>query len=101
MVNNAKTIKQGKAAITGFKSAINYIRKDSPQNAEKVRTDILSKIDNLAQYPEKHPLDKYSITNDGTYRAFEHHHYRIAYRVLDLEVLIISFRHTSMEPLLY
>ena len=52
-------------------------------------------------YPEKFPLDKYKINNDGSYRAFEKHRYRVAYRVLETEIKIITIRHTSMEPIEY
>jgi len=49
-------------------------------------------------HPECYGPDKYKLNNDDTYRAFEKHRYRIAYRVLDTEIRILRVRHTSMEP---
>ena len=100
-MKNPKTIKWGKAATESFRIAINYIRKDSIINSEKVKQDIITRTKSLASHPEKHPLDKYKIDNDGSFRAFEKHRYRIVYRVLQTEIKIISVRHTSMEPLEY
>ena len=84
-----------------LKEAIEYIRQDSFQNAIKVRSDIVKMTRNLSAYPETHTIDKYKIGNDGTYRAFEKHRYRISYRVLLNEIWILRVRHTSMEPLSY
>ena len=53
-----------------LRQAYQYIRKDSPQNADKVRKRILETIKVLAENPEHHPLDKYCIKNDGNYRVY-------------------------------
>jgi plasmid stabilization system protein ParE len=39
-------------AFKHFSSAIEFIGKDSITNAERIRTEILDKIDNLATNPE-------------------------------------------------
>lgn len=101
MVGHGKNVRWGKIATKNFESAIEYIRRDSIKNAEKVKSDILLQTKDIAVHPEKHPLDKYKLGNDGTYRAFEKHHYRLVYRVLQTEIKIITVRHTSMEPLEY
>ena len=88
-------------ALKQFNSAIDYISNDSIQNAEKVRMKILKKIESLSLYPEIYSADKYKINNDGSYRAFELYHYRIAYRVTNKEIRILRIRHTSREPKQY
>ena len=45
--------------------------------------------------------DKYRINNDGSFRAYELHRYRIAYRLTEKEIIILRVRHTSMEPKQY
>lgn len=85
-------------AITAFKDAISFIRKDSFQNAASVKADILSKVKELRSSPDIHPPDKYKIGNDGHFRAFEIHRFRISYWVMEQVVLIVRFRHTSQKP---
>ena len=85
-------------ALQQFNSAIKYIARDSLQGAEKVRKDILEKIDRLITYPTLHNPDKYKKDNDGNFRAFELHHYRVSYYVSPVEIRILRVRHTSMEP---
>jgi plasmid stabilization system protein ParE len=88
-------------AAKQFEVAIKYISADSIQNAEKVRKEILEKIEKLILHPEIYSPDKYKTNNDGSYRAFELHRYRIAYRVLENEIFILRVRHTSREPKKY
>lgn len=88
-------------AVKQFTAAINYIANDSVQNAEKVQKEIVEKIFNLLLYPENYAPDKYRLKNDGSYRAFEIHHYRISYRLKKKEILIFRVRHTSQQPKKY
>jgi plasmid stabilization system protein ParE len=76
-----------------------YILLDSLQNAEMVRDDIIDLTIGLSKYPERYPLDKFKSDNDGTWRAFQKHHYRISYRVTSNEIRIVRLRHTSRSPL--
>ena len=91
-------IKWNKKAIRQFDEAIEYIKKQSPANAEKVKKAMLLKIDTLQKYPEHHAPDKYKTNNDGSFRAFELHHYRISYRYKPADIRIIRIRHTKMNP---
>ncbi len=75
-----------------------HILKDSYQNAEKIKNEILNSTSKLATSPEIYPIDKYRKNNDGTFRAYEIHHYRIAYRITEREIIILRLRHTSREP---
>ena len=78
-----------------------YIRKDSLQNAEKVRKKIISTIKELATHPEHHPPDKYCNENDGHFRAYEVYKYRITYYVTDDKIIVLRIRHTKMNPVNY
>jgi plasmid stabilization system protein ParE len=88
-----------KRAKTELQKAYLYILMDSVQNAEMVRDDIIDLTIDLAKSPEKHPLDKFKKDNDGTWRAFEKHHYRISYRITPNQIRIVRLRHTSKSPL--
>lgn len=78
--------------------AYEYISESSYKNAERVREAILTSTRKLANHPEKHALDKYRMNNDGSFRAYELYHYRIAYRITEKHIIIVRVRHTKMEP---
>ena len=87
-----------KRATRQFNDAIEYIRKDSDQNADKVKEKLLDKIDELAEDIAVHRKDPYKKNNDGKYLYFEILKYRIVYYAEPKEVFIIRVWHTSMEP---
>lgn len=96
-----RKIRWDKQAAIQLSKAMSFIRRDSFQNANKVKQEILEKVDELLQSPEKHQIDKYKINNNGNYRAFELHHYRVSYLIKQEEIIITRIRHTSMKPKLY
>jgi len=95
------TIRWNKKAVQQLEKAIAYIEEDSIANADKFKIEILDRIDSLLKHPEKYSPDKYKMNNDGSFRAFELHSYRISYRVKANEVRIIRVRHTKMNPRSY
>jgi len=94
-------IKWNKSALNQLIKAIEYIQKDSVQASETVQVDILTTIGNLTGHPEKFPPDKYKLNNDKSFRAFELHSYRIAYRYKNNEIRIIRIRHVKRNPKMY
>ena len=96
-----REISWDKEATIYFSKSIGYIRKQSSQNADKVKQEILKKISELSLLPEIHPPDQYKENNDGNYRSFELHGYRISYLVKEQKIIIVRVRHTSQEPLRY
>lgn len=88
-----------KRASMELRMAYEYILQDSPQNAEKVRNEILETTIKLTKHPEKYPPDKYKKNNNGNWRAFEIYHYRVTYRVMQNEIRVVRLRHTSRTPI--
>jgi len=85
-----------------LKKLIAFIKRDSPQNAAKVKKEVLKKISELALHPERHAPDKYKLLNtNNSYRAFELYRIRISYFVQEDLIMIIRIRHTSQEPLFH
>lgn len=84
-----------------LKEACTYIAKDSVQNAKKVKSDIVKLTRKLPAHPERYNPDKYKINNDGSFRAFEKHRYRVVYQLSEKEIRILHLRHTSMLPINY
>lgn len=78
-----------------------YIGEDSPQNAHKVVNDIIVAAEKAIINPRFYNADKYKINNDGSYRAFEKHRYRIVYRFEKNIIRVLRVKHTSMEPKTY
>lgn len=78
-----------------------YISEDSPQNAGKVVEDIIAATEESIANPGIYPPDKNKKDNDGRYRAFEIHRYRIGYRVTKNIIRVLRVRHTKREPKIY
>ena len=90
-----------KRATRQLNAAIEYIRQDSDQNADKVKAGILDKVSQLADDKKVHRKDPYKNNNDGNYLYFEILKYRVVYYAEPKEVFIIRIRHTRMEPKKY
>jgi plasmid stabilization system protein ParE len=97
--NKIKRIVWNKLAVKQFADAIAYIRSDSPQNAEKVKEDLLKEIEKLIAAHAIFSPDKYKLNNDGNYRAFEKFKFRVSYYVAKEEIRILRIRHTRRRPL--
>ena len=86
-------------AESQLKRQIEYIREDSPKNADRVKYDIANLIDKVEKYPEHFAQENYKYNNDGSYRYFEKHRLRVSFRVLANQIRVVRVRHTSMKPL--
>lgn len=99
MVDGKRKIVWNETPKKFLKEAITYIRKSSPQNADKVKAGILQSIRQLAELPEIHPHDKYKENNDTSqFRAFEKFSLRISYFASDEEIRIVRIRHVKQLP---
>lgn len=93
-----KTVKWPAATQIQLEKIYQYILSDSSQNAGKIKRDILGSTRKLQKHPEMYPLGKYRRNNDGSFRAYEIHRYRISYRVTDEEIIIVRLRHARLKP---
>lgn len=75
-----------------------YINEHSTQNAAMVLEDIYNAMHRAISNPEMYNADKFKTNNDGSYRAFEIHRYRISYRFQHNTIRVLRIRHTSMNP---
>jgi plasmid stabilization system protein ParE len=85
-------------AKASLKAAYNYIKRDSLQQAEKVKEGIITVTNKLAEHPEAYPPDKYRTYKDVRFRAFEKYNYRISYFIAEDEIRILRFRHVKQQP---
>lgn len=101
MVIKKRSVIWTKLATKQFNDAIKFIKEDSEQNAEKVKTTLLEKIIGLEDDRWVHRQDPHKRNNDGNYLYFEILRFRIVYYATPKEVFIIRLRHTGMEPKKY
>ncbi len=88
-----------KRALGQLTHLFDYISEDSLESAKKVTKRILDTTEDLPRNPEKFPLDRYKLKNDGSFRAFETNNYRVAYQITSKEIRILMVRHVRMKPL--
>ncbi|TVR80879.1 MAG: type II toxin-antitoxin system RelE/ParE family toxin [Chitinophagaceae bacterium] len=88
-------------AKEALKEIFTFIAGDNMNEAEKVIKSILDSTRALAFYPDIHPIDRFKINNDGSYKAYEIYSYRISYKVQTEFIYILRLRHTSRNPFIY
>jgi len=98
MVKKRRTVIWDTQAVDHLKEIYDYIKIDSLQAAQKVKSEILATTKILSSNPELFAVDLLKDNNDGSYRAFFIYSYRIAYKITDDSILILRIRHTSREP---
>jgi plasmid stabilization system protein ParE len=101
MGSNLYDVVWTKQAQQHLYQAYKYISQDSVKNAEKVVASITEAVYKAARNPEMYNPDKDKHDNDGSYRAFEKHRYRVSYRFKDNVLRVLRVRHTRMHPLSY
>ncbi len=93
-----KKVAWDEQAKASLREACNYIKGDSPQQAERVRKEILEATKRLSDHPEMHPPDKYRGDKDASFRAFEKYNYRISYFITEDVIRVLRFRHVKQVP---
>jgi plasmid stabilization system protein ParE len=76
-----------------------YLHDEYPSTYQKIREEIFSAIEKIAQNPTRHPPDRFKKDNQGEYRAFERRQYRISYKIHKDFILILRIRHVRQMPL--
>lgn len=85
-------------AKESLREIIENIKKDSPLAAIKVRRKLIDTAKSLEELPERFSQEEYLRDKPGNYRSVTQWHFKIIYKVLSDEVLILRFMHTSRDP---
>lgn len=85
-------------AKESLRDIVEYIRKDSATAAIKVRKKLLAIAKSLNTQPERFSKEEYLSMMHGNYRSVTQWHYKIVYKVLIDEVIILRFMHTKQDP---
>jgi plasmid stabilization system protein ParE len=84
-----------------LRNIIYYIKSESGNTTTKLKTEILDTFKELAKNPERYPLDRFKLDNDGSYRAYEIYHLRMSYQISEFQIRVLRIRHTKRSPLGY
>lgn len=84
--------------ILKMEQIFKYIRKDSLDNARKVKKDKLSAVALLESYPDRYPLDKEKIDNDGSFRCLILHKYRVSIELPHQQLLSYAYGTPAWIP---
>ncbi len=72
---------------------------ESIETTARVISEIYESTEILATNPEIYKLDKLRKNNDGSFRAYEKHTYRISYQIIDKIIYIVQIRYARKKPL--
>jgi len=76
-----------------------YIKQDSPQNAEKFVADLKPKMDRVIAYPETFSPEKSLLTKRRIYRfALYKKRYKIIFKVLETQIIFLDIVHGKRHP---
>lgn len=81
------------SALQDIKNILDYVRRQSVQNAEKLTSEFRERIASLQQFPERGSVVK-EITRQQL-REIRLYHYRIIYRCLADKVQVITIHHSA------
>ena len=85
-------------ARKSLKEIYQYIKKDSPQNAKKVRKELLRLAGSLNDFPEKYPREPFLDDEPENFRSVTKWSWKIIYEVTDSAIIILMIFHTSQNP---
>lgn len=81
-----------------LRDIISYIKKDSPVAAARVRKELIQLAKSLNELPERFSKEEYLLDKPGNYHSVTQWHYKIVYKILADEIVILRFIHTSRDP---
>ena len=85
-----------KDAVSDLEDICQFIEKDSPAAAKKVKQTLIKLAGTLKYFPERHSFEP-SLRDEGNYHFISRWHFKIIYKVAEKEVIIIAIFHTSRD----
>ena len=90
-----KSVVWTEKAIESLDFFCEYIKKDSPAAAKRVKREIIFTAKGLAVNAEMYQLDEFFNDTSLNIRRFFRWSYRVVYQVYEKEVVILEVFHTS------
>lgn len=89
---------QKKFEIQG-QQIVDYIRNNSPQNAEKFKTEVERIVNDIMQFPETYPPEPFLYTKNNLYRfAKVMKSWKIIFKVSNEFIVFLGIVHTARNP---
>ena len=74
-----------------------YIKKDSPSAAKRVKREIILSAKQLGTNPEVYQLDEVFAGSNQNIRRFFRWGYKVVYQIYEKEVVILDVFHTKVQ----
>jgi len=87
-----------KSAKESLRDIIEYVKLDSPTAARKIRQRLIDIASSLDTLPERFKREEYLSKKTGNYRSVTQWHYKIVYKIIKDDVVVLQFFHTSKNP---
>lgn len=75
-----------------------YIFQDSPQNAKKVKKELIKLVGSLNDFPEKYSREEFLDEVLGNYRSVSKWTYKVIYEVTEDSIIIVDIFQTRQHP---
>ncbi len=75
-----------------------YIKEESPQNAQKVKRKIIELVSSLIVFPEKYVREQFLDQQKGDFRFAVIWSYKIIYEITDDIIIILDIFHAAQNP---
>ncbi len=85
-------------AVGQLKAATDYLEQFSEKSANELLNELIGFVDTLPAMPLRFPECPYLRTKDKIYRNALWDKYRIIYKVLPDEVIVLGIIHVSRNP---
>lgn len=95
---NKLPIRWDRLARESLNDIYNYICQDSPQNAKKVKRELIKLVGSLNDFPEKYSKEDFLVKEPENYRSLNKWSYKIIYEVTEEAIIIVDIFHTSQLP---
>ena len=98
MVRKRKVKSKKRFKIDGRK-IVDYIKNNSPKNAEKFKSEITNQLIKIKQNPKGYPSEPYLQTINNLYRfALVMKSWKIVFKVTNELLIFIGIIHTAQHP---
>lgn len=87
-----------RTARASLRSLVEYIKKDSPLAARKVREALIALAESLSSNPERYSPEPLLAHKSENYRSASKWDYKLIYKIKNARVIVLDIIHTKQSP---